>query len=99
MADPRAFAAADATGGVGNNGNALALAGLQTERKLLDGSSSFHEVQARMTAEVGIQGSSTRAALKAQTALLGQSTQARDNVSGVNLDEEAANLMKYQQAL
>ena len=98
MADPRAFAAADATGGVGNNGNALALAGLQTERKLLDGSSSFHEVQARMTAEVGIQGSSTRASLKAQTALLGQSTQARDNVSGVNLDEEAANLMKYQQA-
>ncbi|MBL8258476.1 MAG: flagellar hook-associated protein FlgK, partial [Candidatus Competibacteraceae bacterium] len=98
ITDPRAFAAADAAGGTGNNGNALALANLQTERKLLDGSSSFHDVQGKMTAEVGIQGSSARAALKAQTALLDQSTQARDNVSGVNLDEEAANLMKYQQA-
>ena len=51
-----------------------------------------------MTAEVGLRGSTTQSTLKAQTALLEQANQARDGVSGVNLDEEAANLMKYQQS-
>lgn len=51
-----------------------------------------------MVAEVGTQGSGARSAVQAQTALLEQATQARDGFSGVNLDEEAANLMRYQQA-
>ena len=46
----------------------------------------------------GIAGSTTNRALDAQTALLDQATQARDSFSGVNLDEEAANLMRYQQS-
>ena len=36
--------------------------------------------------------------LKTQEALQEQAIQARDNISGVNLDEEAANLMKYQRS-
>jgi flagellar hook-associated protein 1 len=36
--------------------------------------------------------------LDAQTALLNQSLQSQQNVSGVNLDEEAANLIKFQQS-
>ncbi len=51
-----------------------------------------------MVAEVGARGSATRSSLQAQTALLEQATQVRDSASGVNLDEEAADLMKYQQA-
>lgn len=98
ITDPREFAAADSAGGVGNNGNALKLAGLQTERTLLKGSSSFQDVQGQMVAEVGTQGSGARSTLQAQQALLEQTTQARDGMSGVNLDEEAANLMKYQQS-
>ncbi len=35
---------------------------------------------------------------QAQSALLKQSQNARDSLSGVNLDEEAANLLRYQQA-
>ena len=34
----------------------------------------------------------------AQTAILKDAMVSRENVSGVNLDEEAANLLKYQQA-
>lgn len=98
VTDPREFAAADAAGGVGNNGNALKLAGLQTGRTLLNGSSSLHDVQGQMVAEVGTQGSGARSTLRAQQALLEQATEARDGMSGVNLDEEAANLMKYQQS-
>ncbi|MFN4063344.1 MAG: flagellar basal body rod C-terminal domain-containing protein, partial [Parazoarcus communis] len=33
-----------------------------------------------------------------QKALLSQASDARDSLSGVNLDEEAANLVRYQQA-
>jgi len=83
---------------VGNNGNALELAGLQTGKTLLNSSSSLQDVQGQMVAEVGTQGNGAHNTLKAQQALLEQATEARDGFSGVNLDEEAANLMKYQQA-
>ncbi|MBL8252290.1 MAG: flagellar hook-associated protein FlgK [Candidatus Competibacter sp.] len=85
-------------GGVDDNRNALKLAGLQTRQTLLNGASSFRDVHGQMVAEVGTRGSDARATLQAQTALLEHATQARDGVSGVNLDEEAANLMKYQQS-
>jgi flagellar hook-associated protein 1 FlgK len=98
ISDPRQFAAADAAGGVGNNANALKLAGLQTDKTLLNGSSNFQDLQGQMVADIGIAGSATNRALDAQTALLDQATQARDSFSGVNLDEEAANLMRYQQS-
>ena len=98
ITDPRQFAAADAAGGVGNNANALKLAGLQTDKTLLNGSSNLQDLQGRMVADVGIAGSAANQALDAQTALLDQATQARDSFSGVNLDEEAANLMRYQQS-
>jgi len=35
---------------------------------------------------------------EAQTALLEQAQASRESLSGVNLDEEAANLIRYQQA-
>ena len=50
---------------------------------------------------VGNLGNQTRAAAigaKGQDAVLAQATAAQQAVSGVNLDEEAANLLKYQQA-
>lgn len=98
ITDPRQFAAADTAGGVGNNANALKLAGLQANKTLLNGSSSLQDIQGQMVADVGIAGSAANQALDAQTALLDQATQARDSFSGVNLDEEAANLMRYQQS-
>jgi len=85
-------------GGVGDNRNALKLAGLQARQTLLNGTSNFRDVHGQMVAEVGTRGGNARATLQAQTALLEHATQARDGVSGVNLDEEAANLMKYQQS-
>lgn len=85
-------------GGVGDNRNALKLNELQTGKKLLNGASTYQDVQSQMVSEVGTQGSSARNTLKTQEALQEQAVQARDSVSGVNLDEEAANLMRYQQA-
>lgn len=84
------------TGGVGDNRNALALAGLQASPELLGGTTNYQGVYAQIVAEVGTQGSRTKSNLQAQQALLEQAQQARDAVSGVNLDEEAADLLRFQ---
>jgi flagellar hook-associated protein 1 FlgK len=92
------FQVSSNAGGVGDNRNALKLNALQTSKTLLNGASTYQDVQNQMVSEVGTQGSTTRNTLKTQEALQEQAVQARDSVSGVNLDEEAANLMKYQRS-
>lgn len=95
--DPRKIAAAtDPAGLPGDNRNALALAGLETQSLLQNGKSTFSQVYGQLVADVG---SKTHAALvssSAQDVLLKQATSARENLAGVNLDEEAANLIKFQ---
>ncbi|HUL10793.1 MAG TPA: flagellar hook-associated protein FlgK [Methylococcaceae bacterium] len=99
LTDPRQIAAAATPyAGPGDNRNALALAALQTAPKLLNGKASYQDAY---TAIVGDVGSLTHAAeinSTAQKNLLDNATQQRDSVSGVNLDEEAANLVKFQQS-
>ncbi len=84
--------------GSGDNGNMRALAALQTARLLAGGSASLADAYALAVADVGSQTRATRVAAQAQDAILTQARGAREAVSGVNLDEEAANLLKYQQA-
>ena len=62
------------------------------------GGNDYRGVYAQMIAEVGAQGRRVESTLKSQEALLEQSTLTRESISGVNLDEEAANLLRYQQA-
>ena len=62
------------------------------------GGNDYRGVFAQMIAEVGAQGRRVDNTLQSQTALLEQSTAMRESVSGVNLDEEAANLIRFQQA-
>lgn len=85
-------------GGVGDNRNALALAGLQSSRTLLGGTATYQDAHGQLVAEVAAQGSRAQSTLQSQQALLDQAKQARDAVSGVNLDEEAADLVRFQQA-
>jgi flagellar hook-associated protein 1 FlgK len=47
---------------------------------------------------VGRKTQSAEANLTAQEGLLNQTIAAKDSVSGVNLDEEAADLVRFQQA-
>jgi len=98
ISDPRDFAAAGSGNAVGDNTNALALAALQTQGTMDGGSASYLDAYGRMVADIGIL--THRAAVNgdAQKALLNQAIEAREAVCGVNLDEEAANLLKYQEA-
>jgi len=85
-------------GGVGDNRNALNLANLQNMRYFDGGRSSFQEDYGIM---VGLVGSQTRAAnigRDSQEVLLIQAIDRKSSVVSVNLDEEAADLIRFQQA-
>ena len=86
------------TGGVGDNRNALLLAGIQQQLGLNGGTSSIANVYGGLVAEVGTQTREAQFNREAQQILLQQAQATRDSISGVNLDEETADLLKFQQA-
>ncbi len=92
------FTVAASGPGPSDNRNLLALSRLQDAGVLDGGGSSLHDAFGQTIAGVGAAARSARNATAAQEALLSQATDARDAVAGVNLDEEAANLMQFQQA-
>ncbi len=98
ISDPAKIAAADNNdGGVTNNINALKLAGLQTENTLQGGTASYQSAYARLVSQVGNKTRELEVTSKAQESMLNQTDQALQSLSGVNLEEEAANLLRYQQ--
>lgn len=82
----------------GNNENALAFANIQTDNLLGSGTISLDDAYNQLVASVGIKTNQAKTSMQAQGIMLEQSKLARDSVSGVNLDEEAADLIKFQQA-
>lgn len=85
----------------GENGSKLA--GLQLA-SLIDtnadgtGGYSLGDAYSMLIEEVGIKTSEARIATEVATSALMQSTAMRESVSGVNMDEEAGNLIRFQQA-
>lgn len=92
------FVIARNTGATADSRNALALAQLQTQDTLSGKSATFQEEYARLINATGNKARQVAVSSEAQQALLAQSQATRDSFSGVNLDEEAANLIRYQQA-
>ena len=85
-------------GGVGDNRNALLLAGLQTARLMNGGSAGFNDAYGEVIAEVGTRTRQAQAGSDVQMRVMEQNQAAWASESGVNLDEEAADLLRYQQA-
>ena len=86
------------SGATGDNRNALRLAAVMSEGLLDGGRVSLDSANAALVARLGSSAQQAAIAGQAQQALLTQAEQAMASVSGVNLDEEAANLVRYQQA-
>lgn len=84
--------------GEGDNRNALALIQLQSADVLSGGFASIGEVYGQLIARVGSQSSSAAIDLEAASSLLDVTNNRVASVSGVNLDEEAAKLIEFQQA-
>ncbi len=85
-------------GAIGDNGNGLSLAAVQAEQVLANGSVSINENYSLLIANVGSTTRQVQSGLEAQSVILANTQEAFDTKSGVNLDEEAANLIRYQQA-
>jgi flagellar hook-associated protein 1 FlgK len=81
-----------------DNSNANLLAGLDSTNLLNGGTTSLTQAVSQITSSVGSIASQADYALNARTAIDTQLTTQASTTSGVNLDEEAANMVKYQQA-
>lgn len=86
------------TNGVADSRNALALGRLQTQDTMAGGKTSYQGAYAQLVSDVGNKTREVKVTGEAQKSLLDQAIAAREAESGVNLDEEAANLIRYQQA-
>jgi flagellar hook-associated protein 1 FlgK len=98
ITDPNLIAAASAAGAPGDNGNVLLLARLQNAPQATLGNASYQEFYGSL---VGVVGAQSRAAgwnLSAQGSIMTQLTRQRESVSGVSLDEEMTNVIKFQRA-
>jgi len=82
--------------GVSDNKNALALAKLQTKPTLLNGTSDYAQTYGQLVSRVGSRTHELDINRQAQKLLLDQAIESREGISGVNLDEEAAELVRYQ---
>ncbi|WP_233840656.1 flagellar hook-associated protein FlgK [Dyella sp. 2HG41-7] len=84
--------------GLNDNSNALSLAGLSDTGVLDGGKTSVVTSYANLTAQIGTAGSQAASDLSTQTNLFNQATSNQQSLAGVNLNQEAANLVQFQQA-
>jgi flagellar hook-associated protein 1 len=92
------FSVSANTSGVGDNRNALAMADVLSRGLLGNGTESLNGAVSRFVGASGVATAGANASLDAQKIIYDDSVADVDALSGVNLDEEAANLIRYQQA-
>jgi flagellar hook-associated protein 1 FlgK len=98
ITDPSLIAAAGAPGAVGDNANALLLGALQTANTLNGGTTTYQGAYSQIVSQIGNKTRELEVTSSAAGKLLSEATLSLQNESGVNLDEEATNLLRYQQA-
>jgi flagellar hook-associated protein 1 FlgK len=96
--DGDSFSINDNISGTADTRNMQALGALQTKNIFNGGSATYQSAFAQTVSAVGNKTREVQVNASAGEALLKQVQGAASNVSGVNLDEEATNLLKYQQA-
>lgn len=97
-ADGDSFTIGFNSNGVSDNRNAELLASLGTANTLNNGRQSFTEGYAGLVEDIGVKTRQSQLDKSAGKTLLEQSTNQRESISGVNLDEEAGKLIQYQAA-
>jgi flagellar hook-associated protein 1 FlgK len=92
------FTVSDNLTGDGDNRNALKLAAVMTQPVMNGGTTSLNAGAGQFVGEVGVKTNQAQVTRDAQKVVADEAASALQSVSGVNLDEEAANLIRYQQA-
>lgn len=97
--DRNQIAASSTLAGVpGNNSNALLLSQLQEMQVTGLGSATFQDFYSRFIGEIGSRSQFAQRSLSAEQIINEQLGNQREEISGVSLDEEATNLIKFQRA-
>lgn len=92
------------TNGISDNTNAVAMADLQKAGNIKISNNNtgslatFHEAYSNLVGKVGEASGRAEVTLEAATVMKNQAQDWFDSVSGVSLDEEAANLIRFQQS-
>lgn len=96
--DGDTFTISPNTNGVGDSRNAVLLGQLQTATTMAGKTSTYQGAYAQLVSQIGNKARELEVTSKAETKFLEQAVAAQQAESGVNLDEEATNLLRYQQA-
>lgn len=92
------FSIRDNVGGTGDNRNALKLAAVLNQPVLNNGTASLSAAVGEFVGDIGVKTNQAQVSSAAQKVVFEESVDSLQSVAGVNLDEEAANLVRYQQA-
>ncbi len=99
VSDVNTIAAAGSSGGVpGDNSNAIAIADLQNQLLMSSNTATFDDYYNSLVSDVGVAVQEATTTFDHQSLMVTQLDNYRQSVSGVNLDEEMVNLIKYQHA-
>ena len=85
-------------GGTGDNRNAFSMIDALNSKVFANGTTSLSAAANNLVSQVGVVTQQAQANAAAQQTINQDATDARNNLSGVNLDEEAANMVRFQQA-
>jgi flagellar hook-associated protein 1 FlgK len=92
------FTVSNNISGMGDNRNALKLANVMNQPVLNGGTTSLKAAVGQFVGEIGVKTNQAQVTAEAQKVVADEASSALQSVAGVNLDEEAANLIRYQQA-
>jgi len=92
------FTVSDNTAGVGDNRNASRMATALNQPLFSNGTTSLNAAVGQFTGDIGVKTNQAQVGRDAQRVVRDENSAALQSLSGVNLDEEAANLVRFQQA-
>ncbi|HQJ06104.1 MAG TPA: flagellar basal body rod C-terminal domain-containing protein, partial [Spirochaetota bacterium] len=87
---------ADVSNGVGDSGNALRILSIKHEKTMIGSSVTFTEYFEAVISDIGARSSRAEKGLKSAEILVRNLENIRKSISGVNIDEEFANMIKFQ---
>lgn len=97
-ADPNNIATALEANKPGDNRIALAISKLQHEKVLGAGTTTFEEQYLKSVGNIGLQAGKSKIDQEQSHGILAQAKSFKERLAGVSLDEEAANMVRYQNA-
>jgi flagellar hook-associated protein 1 FlgK len=86
----------DLSSGAGNGDNALKIAAIRFDEVMIGRSTTVNEFYQALIAETGLRGERTETETQNRELLVENLENLRKSISGVNIDEELVNLVKFQ---